>query len=78
VLRVEQWAEIRRLSFVKRLSIKEIVRRGHGRNTVRRALRSGGPPRHDQKIGSGEVASSTVGISYGDIGNACLRRQTSR
>ncbi|MGH3030435.1 MAG: IS21 family transposase [Gaiellaceae bacterium] len=44
---VEQWAEIRRLYFVKRLSIREIVRRtGHGRNTVRRALRSGGPPRY--------------------------------
>ncbi len=42
---VEQWAEIRRLYFVKRLSIKEIVRRtGHGRNTVRRALRAGEPP----------------------------------
>ncbi len=38
---VEQWAEIRRLYFVKRLSIKEIVRRsGHSRNTIRRALRS--------------------------------------
>ena len=44
---VEQWAEIRRLYFVKRLSIKEIVRRtGHGRNTVRRALRSGESPRY--------------------------------
>ena len=44
---VEQWAEIRRLYFVKRLSIKEIVRRtGHGRNTIRRALRSGEPPRY--------------------------------
>jgi transposase len=42
---VEQWAEIRRLYFVKRLSIKEIVRRtGHGRNTIRRALRSVEPP----------------------------------
>ncbi len=41
---VEQWAEIRRLYFVKRLSIKEIVRRtGHSRNTIRRALRSGAP-----------------------------------
>jgi len=38
VVGVEQWAEIRRLYFVKRLSIKEIVRRtGHGRNTVQRA-----------------------------------------
>jgi transposase len=35
------------LYFVKRLSIKEIVRRtGHGRNTIRRALRSGEPPRY--------------------------------
>jgi transposase len=45
VVGVEEWAEIRRLYFVKRLSIKEVVRRtGHSRNTVRRALRSGGPP----------------------------------
>ena len=44
---VEQWAEVRRLYFVKRLSIKEIVRRtGHGRNTVRRALRSAEAPRY--------------------------------
>ncbi len=43
---VEQWAEIRRLYFVKRLSIKEIGRRtGHGRNTIRRALRSVEAPR---------------------------------
>jgi transposase len=47
VVGVEQWAEIRRLYFVKRLSIKEIVRRtGHGRNTVRRALRSSAAPRY--------------------------------
>ncbi len=32
---------------MRRLSIKEIVRRtGHGRNTIRRALRSGEPPRY--------------------------------
>jgi DNA invertase Pin-like site-specific DNA recombinase len=44
VVGVEQWAEIRRMYFVKRLSIKEIVRRtGHSRNTIRRALRSGEP-----------------------------------
>jgi transposase len=47
VVGVEHWAEIRRLYFVKRLSIKEIVRRtGHGRNTVRRALRAGEPPEY--------------------------------
>ncbi|MGH2996433.1 MAG: IS21 family transposase [Gaiellaceae bacterium] len=44
---MEQWAEIRRMYFVRRLSIKEIARRtGHGRNTIRRALRSGEPPRY--------------------------------
>jgi transposase len=47
VVGVEQWAEIRRLYFVRRLSIKEIVRRtGHGRNTIRRALRSAEAPRY--------------------------------
>jgi transposase len=47
VVSVEQWAEIRRLYFVRRLSIKEIVRRtGHGRNTIRRALRSSEAPRY--------------------------------
>jgi transposase len=47
VVGVEQWAEIRRLYFVKRLSIKEIVRcTGHGRNTIRRALRSAEAPRY--------------------------------
>jgi transposase len=47
VVGVEQWAEIRRLYFVGRLSIKELVRRtGHSRNTIRRALRSGEPPRY--------------------------------
>src|SRR5436309_7362063 len=47
VVGVEQWAEIRRLYFVKRLSIKEIVRRtGPGRNTIRRALRSAEPPQY--------------------------------
>jgi transposase len=50
VVGVEQWAEIRRLYFVKRLSIKEIVRRtGHGRNTIRRALRSSEAPRYRRR-----------------------------
>jgi transposase len=49
VVRVEQWAEIRRLHFVKGLSIRQIVRRtGHGRNAIRRALRSDGPPRYER------------------------------
>jgi transposase len=45
VVDVEQWAEIRRMHFVGGVSIKEIARRtGRDRNTVRRALRSSGPP----------------------------------
>jgi transposase len=48
---VQEWAEIRRMHFAKGLSIKEIVRRtGHGRNTVRRALRSDGPPRYGRPV----------------------------
>jgi hypothetical protein len=51
VVGVEQWAEIRRMYFVGRLSIKEIVRRsGHSRNTVRRALRWGEPPRYRRPL----------------------------
>jgi transposase len=47
VVRVEQWAEIRRMHFVKGLSIKEIARRtGRDRNTIRKALRSERPPRY--------------------------------
>ncbi len=44
---MEQWAEIRRMHFVERLSIKEIHRRtGRDRKTIRRALRSELPPRY--------------------------------
>jgi transposase len=47
VVSVEQWAEIRRMYFVRGLSIKEIARRtGRDRNTVRKALRSDRPPRY--------------------------------
>lgn len=42
---VQEWAEIRAMRTVERLSIKEITRRtGHSRNTIRSALRSPGPP----------------------------------
>jgi transposase len=44
---VEQWAEIRRMHRVERLSIREIGRRtGLHRKTVRRALSSDAPPRY--------------------------------
>ena len=49
MLDVLRWAEIRRMREVERLPIREIVRRtGHDRNTVRRALRRQGPPRHER------------------------------
>ena len=49
MVRVEQWAEIRRMHFVKGLSIKEIARRtGRDRNTIRKALRSDRPPRYER------------------------------
>jgi transposase len=45
VLEVERWAEIRRMRFVERLSIREIARRtGHDRKTVQSAVRSDAPP----------------------------------
>jgi transposase len=47
VLDVERWAEVRRMRFVERLSIREIARRtGHDRKTVQRAIRSAVPPRY--------------------------------
>lgn len=47
MLDVESWAEIRRMRFVERLSIREVARRtGHDRKTVQRAIRSGAPLRY--------------------------------
>jgi len=44
---VEQWAEVRRLHFVRGLSIREIHRRtGLHRDTIRRALVGDTPPRY--------------------------------
>ena len=44
---VEQWAEIRRMHRVERLSIREISRRtGLHRKTIRRALAAETPPRY--------------------------------
>jgi transposase len=49
VVGVEQWAEVRRLHFVRRLSIHEIHRRtGLHRETIRRALKSDKPPRYQR------------------------------
>lgn len=46
---VEQWAELRRMHRVERLSIREISRRtGLHRKTIRRALGSESPPRYSR------------------------------
>jgi hypothetical protein len=54
VVGVEQWAEIRRMHRVERLSIREISRRtGLHRKTVRRALAAEMPPRYSRSpVGS--------------------------
>ena len=46
---VEQWAEVRRMHRVDRLSIREISRRtGLHRKTIRRALASETPPKYER------------------------------
>src|SRR5437588_9781864 len=46
---VEQWAEIRRMHRVDRLSIREIGRRtGLHRETIRRALAAESPPKYER------------------------------
>jgi transposase len=51
VVGVEQWAEIRRLHGVERLSIREISRRtGLHRKTVRRALAAAEPPKYSRPV----------------------------
>jgi transposase len=56
VLKVEDWAEIRRLHGAEGVPIKEIARRlGLARNTVRAALASDRPPKY-QRASRGSVA----------------------
>jgi transposase len=56
VIKVEDWAEIRRLYRAEGLPIRQITRvMGVSRNTVRAALRSDGPPRYERAPG-GSVA----------------------
>jgi transposase len=58
VLKVEDWAEIRRLHRAEGVPIKEIARRmGVARNTVRRALASDRPPKY-QRARRGSVADA--------------------
>jgi transposase len=56
VVGVEQWAEIRRMHRVERLSIREISRRtGLHRKTIRRALNSETPPRYSRAPGASKL-----------------------
>ncbi len=53
---VEQWAELRRLHFVRGLSIHEIHRRtGLHRETVRRAIKSDKPPRYERPLNGSKL-----------------------
>jgi transposase-like protein len=69
-LDVEQWAELRREHFVRGVSIKELSRRfGLDRGTVRRALRSEGPPRYERP-----GAAVQAGPVQGRDPRACFAR----
>ncbi|WP_239785010.1 helix-turn-helix domain-containing protein, partial [Saccharopolyspora erythraea] len=58
MISVEDWAEIRRLHRCEGMPIRAIVRKlGVGRNTVRRALASEGPPRY-QRPSKGSVVDA--------------------
>ncbi|MBO0820951.1 MAG: IS21 family transposase [Nocardiopsaceae bacterium] len=58
MIKVEDWAEIRRLHRAEDLPIRQIVRvMGVSRNTVRAALRSDGPPRYE-RAARGSVADA--------------------
>lgn len=51
MLAVEQWAEIRRLWFVDKLSQREIRRRtGAGRDTIRKAVSCDDPPSYGPRL----------------------------
>jgi transposase len=56
VVRVEQWAELRRLHFVGGVSIRELQRRtGLHRKTIRRALHGDEPPRYQRRAGASKL-----------------------
>jgi transposase len=67
VVGVEQWAEIRRLYFVRGLSKREISRRtGLARDTVDRAVLSDEPPVYRREsAGSSRTTSSVRALIRG-------------
>jgi transposase len=66
VLKVEDWAEVRRLHRAEGMPIKAIARRlGIGRNTVRRASAADEPPKY-QRLAKGSVVASWAGVAPGN------------
>jgi len=64
VLNVEQWAEIRRLHFIDKVSIRELSRRFDlHRKTIRRALRSADPPKYSRPPRSSKLDAFTDEIN---------------
>ena len=58
MINVEDWAEIRRLHRAEKVPIKAIARMmGISKNTVRRALRSGEPPKYERR-GPGSIVDA--------------------
>ena len=58
VIKVEEWAEIRRLHRAEGMAIKAIARHlGLARNTVRKALASSEPPAY-QRTGKGSIVDA--------------------
>jgi len=56
VVGVEQWAEVRRLHFVRGLGIREIHRQtGLHRDTIRRAIDSDAPPKYSRAPGGSKL-----------------------
>jgi transposase len=59
VLGVEDWAEICRLYRAEGMPIKAIARvLGVSKNTVKRALTAGGPPRYERRVGGGSIVDA--------------------
>jgi Helix-turn-helix domain of resolvase len=68
VLRVEDWAEVRRLHRAEGMPIKAIARvMGCSKNTVKRALAADGPPRYERVawVGGGRGRAADPGAAGG-------------
>ena len=63
VIKVEDWAEIRRLNRSEQMGVKTIARRlGLARNTVRSALAADAPPRYSRALQGSRVDEFELAI----------------